>query len=103
MAYTYSRAKSTTLKAITTTTNLKKEVDEAKEAKKKSLKLGEALTKDLNALKVEREGLQALLSNLTKEKRDLEENLNFGQEEREALQKEMENLEMTALNVFYEF
>uniref|UniRef100_A0A803Q140 Uncharacterized protein n=1 Tax=Cannabis sativa TaxID=3483 RepID=A0A803Q140_CANSA len=43
----------------------------------------EALTKDLITLKDEREGLWTLLANLTKEKQDLEESLNYEKAKRE--------------------
>uniref|UniRef100_A0A803P5F1 Uncharacterized protein n=1 Tax=Cannabis sativa TaxID=3483 RepID=A0A803P5F1_CANSA len=63
----------------------------------------EALTKDLNGLKDDRESLRTLLSNLAKEKQDLEESVKSGQVEWEALQKEVDNLETTTLEVIYEF
>uniref|UniRef100_A0A803QCE7 Uncharacterized protein n=1 Tax=Cannabis sativa TaxID=3483 RepID=A0A803QCE7_CANSA len=63
----------------------------------------EALSKEVNALKDERESLRTLLSKLTKEKSDLEEDIKAKQTREEELLKEVENLETAALVVFYEF
>uniref|UniRef100_A0A803Q5S1 Uncharacterized protein n=1 Tax=Cannabis sativa TaxID=3483 RepID=A0A803Q5S1_CANSA len=67
----------------------------------------ETLSKDVNSLKDERENLCILLSCLTEEKKVLQETLDskrtdFGAE-REVLQKEVENVETTSLEIFYEF
>uniref|UniRef100_A0A803PL82 Uncharacterized protein n=1 Tax=Cannabis sativa TaxID=3483 RepID=A0A803PL82_CANSA len=133
----YSRAKSMTLKNITTTNNLQKEVDatnkkvfdirnELGEVNKKLLDANnlvegqtkeiqampstaqletdnEALTKEVNDLKDERKGLHTLLSKLTKDKMDLEEDVNSRKMREEELMKEIESLEIIALEVFYEF
>uniref|UniRef100_A0A803QIK5 Uncharacterized protein n=1 Tax=Cannabis sativa TaxID=3483 RepID=A0A803QIK5_CANSA len=93
--------------------DLRKEIKDMPSTTKLEEEL-KALTKEVNTLKDERESLRTLLQNqeakvieLTGEKTSLQETLDvvrvtFGAEW-EALQKEVESLEIVSLDVFYEF